>query len=205
MRIISSFHDYYDCVARCGEHSPFPIYLREPKVVESDYRYRSRVFGDSIYGYDFEIDFCGKIYRAIKVRSTYYYSAQNLHNALSNILSKRQYQEYCERHNWFTTSKRNIENWFNPTGDDIPKSYSDFNTPISCKRYEGNKCITVRNCRLKDYEFHKVKDTYSCYQELEQYLSALAAPQEIIPEISNADKIAAHGFNRFSFRKDKSK
>jgi hypothetical protein len=65
---------------------------------------------------------------------------------------------------------------------------------------------TVHNPPLKLYEFHRVKDAYACYQEINQFLSNVAHPNKPIPTVSDRDMIVAKGFDlRTSFRKEKKK
>ena len=63
---------------------------------------------------------------------------------------------------------------------------------------------------LKDLEFYKLFDPYTCFQTIEYYLTnELVKPDEISQEIQDTItdelKAQAHGYNRFSFRKESSK
>jgi len=63
---------------------------------------------------------------------------------------------------------------------------------------------------LKDLQFYKVFETYSCFQAIEYYLTnELVKPDEIPPEIqatiTDGLKAQAHGFNKLSFRKEPTK
>jgi hypothetical protein len=58
------------------------------------------------------------------------------------------------------------------------------------------------NPALKNFEFFRVFDAWQTYQELDMYLGALAAPDTKPPvQVSDADRIHQHGFDRRSFRK----
>lgn len=55
---------------------------------------------------------------------------------------------------------------------------------------------------LKEYEFFKVLDAFGAFQELSMYISGVlggTAPEMV--EISDADRIHKHGFDKWSFRK----
>lgn len=64
--------------------------------------------------------------------------------------------------------------------------------------------ITINDV-LKNYGFYKVFDAYQTFQELYMYLANIAVPMKHIPTISDEMKAYTHGFNKFSFRKPKSK
>lgn len=56
---------------------------------------------------------------------------------------------------------------------------------------------------LKELNFQRVLDPFTAYQELDQWIGGVLGNNEIIPEMADKDKIAAHGFNSWSFRKHK--
>ena len=60
----------------------------------------------------------------------------------------------------------------------------------------------IFNGKLSDYQFYKVFDPYTCYQELDTWLSGvLAYPQNIMIEVGNESKIQKHGFDsKYGFR-----
>jgi len=60
------------------------------------------------------------------------------------------------------------------------------------------------NPLLKDYEFYKVFDTFQAFQEVSMFMGGvLGAGEKEITEVQDKYKITQHGFNKFSFRKDK--
>ena len=48
-------------------------------------------------------------------------------------------------------------------------------------------------------------DPYQAFQEINMWMSNQAMPEKVIPEIDNKTMIEIKGFDKFSFRKDKSK
>ncbi len=58
------------------------------------------------------------------------------------------------------------------------------------------------NALLRPLNFAKVKDPYTAFQEIAMWVSNLAAPQKDMPIISNKMKIATHGFDEWSFRRE---
>jgi hypothetical protein len=83
------------------------------------------------------------------------------------------------------------------------------NGPLHCEygyKTKEDHPTTVHNAPLRMYEFHRVKDAYTCYQEINQFLSNVAHPNRPIPHVSDKDMIVAKGFDlKTSFRKDKKK
>lgn len=61
------------------------------------------------------------------------------------------------------------------------------------------------NCRLRDYDFYKVKDPYTAYQEIFMWFVNVAEPEPFVPQMDDKVKIDSHGFNQWSFRKESSK
>lgn len=54
---------------------------------------------------------------------------------------------------------------------------------------------------LKDYGFQRVKDPFTAMQEISMYLGGVLPRQEReVINISDKDRIAQHGFDKFSFR-----
>jgi hypothetical protein len=82
--------------------------------------------------------------------------------------------------------------------DEAPKPHR-FNN-----RYEHGRAEFIINPMLKDYEFYKKFDSFAAFQEIQMFLSGVLGNKENeIIVISDKDKITQHGFNKFSFRKDK--
>lgn len=80
-----------------------------------------------------------------------------------------------------------------------PKFFSHY----KCLGQGDNLCVI--NERLNDFHFQKVFDPYQAFQEISMFMGNMAFPNRPIPEVSNEDLIAAKGFDKFSFRKDKKK
>jgi hypothetical protein len=63
----------------------------------------------------------------------------------------------------------------------------------------------IYNPKLKDWQFYRIVDTYTAYQEVFMYLGSLAVPLKEIPEISDKIMRDAKGFDEWSFKKPPSK
>lgn len=70
--------------------------------------------------------------------------------------------------------------------------------------YNHHKPKFLINPLLKDYEFYKVFDTFQAFQEVSMFMGGvLGAGEKEITVVDDKYKIAQHGFDKFSFRKDK--
>jgi len=59
---------------------------------------------------------------------------------------------------------------------------------------------------LKDYEFYKIFDSYQAFQEIQMFISGvLGSKEKDIIMIEDKYKIASHGFDKWSFRKEPEK
>jgi len=67
--------------------------------------------------------------------------------------------------------------------------------------YLGGKIFTL-NPRLKDFDFIKMVDPYTAYQELSMYIGGILAPEsKPMIQVSDKDRVQQHGFDKWSFRK----
>lgn len=161
------------------------------------------------------------------ISKTYFcYSVEDISNMVEQIANKDQLAYYSagNNDNWRKARQlkwpRNLtvkhtkfnfvyQNTGNQIGKDLIPLFERFKAPIflsSSKPRDGeDKPYLLLNPCLKDYEFYRIFDTYRAFQELEMYLGNLAAPEKPIPAVSDKDMIMAKGFDKFSFRKDKSK
>ena len=64
-------------------------------------------------------------------------------------------------------------------------------------------CYSEINPLLKDYNFQKVLDPYTVYQELDMYINGVLGQNKEPDEVADKYKIQQHGYDRWSFRKHK--
>ncbi len=71
--------------------------------------------------------------------------------------------------------------------------------------YRRNGLYVALNPSLKALEFYRVKDSYSAFQEIAQYLGGVLTKRESIEnKLSDIDKIKQHGFDvKYGFRTKK--
>ena len=80
--------------------------------------------------------------------------------------------------------------------------------------YSGNGVIPDRadpgqkivwNGSLREFDFMRIKDPYTAYQEITMFMGNMAFPNKPIPKMKDEDMAEIKGFNKYSFRKDPQK
>ena len=140
---------------------------------------------------------------------------------MTEVLDKKQLEKYFRKEkyhglfpgSWYSFRHQAFENFFEKTAqarDSYNKVFEEHNCPIFLGGY-GVKDqawvaytakVTWNGC-LREAEFYRIKDAYTAFQELSMYLSNQAQPRKPIPEMDDQTKAEQHGFDKFSFRKDK--
>ena len=222
MRIISDFHDYYDCIQSYGQDDL--LYVRNRKEVEH------RLVAPSVDLrrfpiYSKVIGFCGKFYPMVYCVpgdnphsvKTFCYCASEVHKWVNANLKKKEIEEYYQgkergskyRFSLMKPCKR-IEKFF----DEGFKQQNNFlplfvkhDAPILTTKYVfPDKHYLVLNPRLANYEFFRIMDTYQAFQELSMWFGQKVEPRKPIPHIPDIDMVEIKGFDkRYSFRKDPEK
>lgn len=78
----------------------------------------------------------------------------------------------------------------------------DFNPHLEEKRYWCKPRFTI-NPNLKEYGFYKAIDAFTAFQEIQMFISGvLGVGEKDIIVIDDKHKIKAHGFDKWSFRKE---
>jgi len=81
---------------------------------------------------------------------------------------------------------------------------SDYDRKFIRKYTHKSNEVFITNPTLKDYEFYKVMDSFTAFQEIQMFLGGvLGTGEKEIVEIEDKYKIAQHGFDNKSFRRDK--
>ena len=116
--------------------------------------------------------------------------------ATTNIISKKTSNFFLKIIYFITRKKINEQEWLEP--------FVHFKSPILVFTFHEKDNIIFVNSNLIRYEFQKVIDPYTAWQELNMFLGGVIPRQ--IPEtvdIKDKDRIAGHGFDKWSFRKHK--
>jgi len=212
MYIISKFKDYYDSVGFQFGIDKSIIYKRETKELISYEeiklfnRYDQRFL--PLLAQWFLIGFCGKIYPCLKQVKTIkkgYYS--------ENIVSYHYGDDIIkiieENHN--NKAKYNFRNLDEEIAEihkmenlDFSDLFFKYKVPVFVASI-NNDSNPILNPNLKEFEFFKVKDTFTAFQEIQQYISGVLGTDANEPIVTDDKyKILAAGFDiKSSFRKDK--
>jgi hypothetical protein len=209
MRIISDFKDYYDCIQRIDEDRSL-IYLRKKFSKELVFNNFVLPFEKSARYYpisatQYIIGFCGNIYPLLIIRNIRkdgeikYICCYNINDI----------QKYVEQHPSKYNVPNTLINFFNKVNEQKTKFSHIFienKSPIFVAhiRY-WDKIVFVFNEELQQYHFDKIFNTYLAYQELSMYLGNIAFSEKPLPKIPDKILLESKGFDKYSFRKPKSK
>ena len=226
MRIKSDFHDYYDSVQKLGQDKDL-VWVRKRRREELAFTwklpwYQQQWSRNEVWAI---IGFCGKIYGVIRIVKTirnypeeevfYCHGIDAVDITLKRILTEEDYTAYCcdrpdNRHKRLTWARqrRNVVNFFTECEQGRNAFEGQFITaqsPVFIKEVCGKKQTLTWNASLKEWEFFRVMEPYTAFQELQMYWAGLAKPEKPIPIVSDKDMALAKGFDHWSFRKEPSK
>lgn len=206
MRIIDKRKDYYDCIQKTGQDESL-IYIRKTRELESKY-YAS--VGNTIIGdmfiTRFIVGFCGKIYPGVKIGplcqcDEIFYDFKKMDEYLMQNMQNKYIEKYIKT-TGHTEGRKSLLKFFERDYGNLINIFS-YNIPIFTI-YKDGKDILCENPLLNELKFFKVFNPYMAFQELSMYLGSLAVPIKEIPVLDDITMRDIKGFNKFSFRKDKS-
>ena len=222
MKIISDFHDYYDVGMQNGidPQLPYRRFRREERIknlIGFDglwYLYEDDAFADKnriLY-----FGFAGKIYPALEhiddSNETIYIFDPNRIDPLyfddairQMMLCGRDEGRKRAENRCFLQIEKQIKDMFSWKDDKgLLRLFDELKTAIFVWWMESPTVII--NERLNQYGFQKVLPPMQAFQELEMYVGAcLTKPTIEEPPIPDKIKAEIHGFDKYSFRKDKNK
>ena len=234
MRIISEYRDYYDAIQATGQDQTL-LYLRQlemqelkkwPFPVLGHHRYWqwwSRL--PSPFLRQYVVGFCGKIYPVVLFGGTpehniYCHTIEDVDAFVEGHYKEKAVEEYrhplkktYHHRHWDAGHARKVfEKWFEEMKakqNAFVSIFEQHKCPVfiaDCHtgRHGDEKCIMYNGC-LKDLEFYRVFDPFSAFQEIAMFLGGMAMPLKPIPHLSDEIIAASKGFDKYSFRKDKSK
>jgi hypothetical protein len=225
MRIISKFHDYYDCIQKFGIDESI-IYKREeekietilPKNIVDIIKNYPKIYirENKMVNYEyfpsmaspFFIIIVDKCYLGIEFNSIYFYNEQSFNNYLEKNKLK------VEKLNkpllwgsmdidikWSIDHKCPIFFYDSDKQNESPIHYLTYYRKPYDRKYN-----IIKNPFLKNYEFYKVMEPFIIYQKIHQFISGILVNPEKEPwPISDKLKAESHGFDKWSFRKQASK
>lgn len=235
MYIISKQKDYYDGVAGTTGIDKTIVYERQmtvidgndiPKIFRGGYRDPSPFYKLTnthikkelsmvyLHTEPFFIGFCGKLYIGWKLYSegkvlpygdkelitTITYDNENM----KKLVEKRSFSGNFE------------DNLNSVLSYDPIEIFRSLNTPSfvydadydrkSWDRYWRNHPKFIINPLLKEYQFYKIFDTFTAFQEIQMFLGGvLGSGEKEIVEVADKYKIGQHGFDKWSFRREPEK
>ncbi len=65
-----------------------------------------------------------------------------------------------------------------------------------------NEYVITKNPTLKDIQFQSIKDTFTCFQDVQTYISNVLVKKEVNTKIADIDLLHSKGFDKYSFRKE---
>ena len=179
------------------------------------------------------VGFCGKIYVGIqvhkKIADKYSYDDKTEIEVLwdHDIIRKKLNSKVDQsKYFWYRNKKSDLENFNNYVAKleayDATKWFREFHTPIFALTsppvddtywwrqefgFKNDDSKLYINPRLKDYQFAKVFDPYTAFQEVQMYVSGVLGVNKDGTEIpaTEKQKVAQHGMNKWSFRRPPSK
>lgn len=233
MLIISKNKDYYDGVVGSMGVDKTIVYERNtteindikkfPKPFDNKKRKWSdvnhfyelpffKLKSDTKYEYrsPFIIGFCGKLYVGIK----FYYKVR-IHNSMEiydyqydtfyDLINIKKYVEENHWNNVFNDTYNYINDY------DPIEIHREIKSPIFIFDFNVGKQSRINekfiiNPILKDYEFYKIFDTFTAFQEIQMFVSGvLGTNEKETIEVDDKYKIGQHGFDKWSFRKEPTK
>lgn len=218
MRIISDFHDYYDCIQKYGQDDL--IFERKSQTFnEQELKLPYVPYTPSNFN-DYIIGFCGKLYPFLHYdKSDYNRDAMRYEHIIHNFydfesadafiqkqLKKKDLANYLSNTRWraWQVKQKEIKEFFNSFNNIKCDDYFfNYGSPILFFSKSGREWNVRANPTLKKYGFQKVFDVYKCFQELSMFISNTAKPIKPIPTIPDEIMCEIKGFDRWSFRKEK--
>jgi hypothetical protein len=230
MKIISDFHDFYDPV-RQMDTDKNNIYVRKTseiivnassfKVEDENFYKLNRQYHlrDSVKIKMFHLGFCNNIYTGIKVDknicgdtsvSIHYGDFDQIKKLFDEIGKPFSYRPRKYKMMDYRT-KRLTEAFESSNMNKLKELFLKHKVPVfvALSNYNEKYCYQtdkkiILNPRLQDWEFFKIKDIYTAYQDISMYIgNNLVDDRNNAWPIEDKLKVQAHGFDKYSFRKEK--
>jgi len=226
MRIISEFHDYYDSVQSQGQDQTV-VWIRKPKQItipDFPFPKLTRIWWRSSPKFTCSriiVGFCGKIYPVLKLKmeekeTVICHTLADIDAFIKENFNTRELTLYNRRkgfHKYWNVKRTSFIKFFNECKqkqDTYQKWFIDNHSPVFVARHrlwlDTKKSSITFNAKLKGYEFYRIFDTFSTFQEIAMYYGGvLGGVREHVPDIDDKTLASAKGFDKFSFRKDPTK
>lgn len=228
MRIIADKKDYYDCIQAHGQDQSL-LYIRKPEEVLYGRWPFASLYSGWWFGmgtYDREIvqhiiGFCGKIYPMLEVYGrqddpTLYgyiqdvsfskkcFSIEDVDIFVEEHFTQGEKNSYYGKHSrWRRHGKRHEFVKFFEQCKREQNSYTEMFLEKHCPIFvavNSRKPKIIYNSLLRPYDFVRIFDPYTAFQEISMFLGGLAVPEKQMPIIPDELKLRSKGFSDQSFR-----
>jgi len=222
MRIIAMKKDYYDCVQAHGQDQTL-IYVRTPEEVQLKQKEWTFPSLYSSWWFVFMeitqhiVGFCGKIYPALEmhgyVRNTPIskvcftieevdafvgeYADRSQKDSYYGKSGRRWWRGYGKRRSEFAKFFEHCEK----KRESYAEMFQEKHCPIFVATISNRNSKIIYNALLRPYDFVRIFDPYSAFQEIFMFMSSMAMPEKEMPVVSNELKIQKRGFDKWSFRR----
>lgn len=186
------------------------------------------ISGRNCYGIDwnvFVVGFCGKCHIGIELKWSNYcftekehafcYNIEDVEAFYKKVLGKRDFESFRNQKapvyaGYFGRISpygldgfRKIFNLLD-SQDKYKDYFLDNKVPTFVARLESDRIEVTYNQCLKDYDFYRVVDSYTAFQELSMYISGvLGVGEPVTVDVSDECMRDAKGFDDFSFKTKK--
>jgi hypothetical protein len=228
MRIISDFRDYYDCLQGLDEDKK-TLWIRKPLKEEHSWRFTgwNHYTGDAPHVLEHMIGFCNGLYPLFSIWTPYVpetnpvlvrcYTLAQVDAFIRKYYRKDAVEQYMAaplygRKRIGIRSRVEFEHFFK--GWELHKAECEKHYApvfekqrtavfvIECQGGYGRGTTIEYNACLREYQFARIFDPASAYQEISMFMSNLAVPIKPIPKLDDVTMAEIKGFDKFSFRKD---
>ncbi len=198
--------DYPDMFRRYNPYTnkkPSPFY----KLTNVNIIRELRIAGVYEHTAPFILGFCGKIYVGWKL-----YSKGKDGELITTITyDNENMKKLVEQHSWyggnFEDNLKYVQSY------DPIEFFREFNAPVFVYDSDYKRTCVERNWSnhpkflinplLKEYQFYKVFDAFQAFQEVSMFIGGVLGNKEKdIVVVEDKYKIAQHGFDKWSFRKE---
>ncbi len=169
----------------------------------------------------FIVGFCGKTYVGWKF---YYEKKSYVPFPTNELITEIIYDSNIAKRYFIGRYWKDNKNW-EEKFDEVVKQcnnvnlmefFREYNSPIFVLDFDYDRKIIsdyfgrtrretklIVNGKLSDYEFYKVFDAFQAFQEISMFISGVLGDKEKnIVVVEDKYKIAQHGFDKWSFRKE---
>jgi len=217
MILHSDFHDYYDNAIGFGvdEKVHYNRFTKEIEIVLKTKHDRP------VHSLSGLVGFCGSTFPFIKLHKwdkRFRRSADEPTPQLLDLCFAYSLKTYKEKESdWYDYSNdfgynegtRNLKlkQFFEDWSGQNDALFRELQIPIWVMTFNcGSKKNGIANPKLKDYQFERIKDSTTAFQEISMYLANILVEQKEVAVIEDKFRIEQHGFDlKDSFRNTKNR